>query len=77
VTLSEEQEQLLSAAAPDYIRDLLTFDLNTGLRKSDLFGLKWADVDMERRELKIIVKENKKLQVLPLNEAAVAVLERQ
>ena len=68
---------MLSAAAPDYIRDLLTFDLNTGLRKSDLFGLKWADVDMERRELKIIVKENKKLQVLPLNEAAVAVLERQ
>jgi len=77
VTLSEEQEQRFLATAPEYIRDLVTLDLNTGLRKSDLFGLKWADVDMERRELRIVVKKNRKLHELPLNEAAFGVLEKQ
>jgi len=77
VTLSEEQEANLIAAAPPYIQDLVTFDLNTGLRKSDLFDLKWADVDMERREIRIVVKKNRKVHELPLNEAALGVLNRQ
>jgi integrase len=77
ITLGKEQEARLIAAAPDYIRDLLAFDLNTGLRRSDLLGLKWESVDMERREIRLVVKKNQKLHELPLNDVAFGVLGRQ
>ena len=76
-TLSEEQEKKLVAAAPPYVQDLVLFAVNTGLRTSDIFGLKWSDVNLERRELNLIVKKNGKVHELPLNETAFEVVNRQ
>ena len=39
-TLTEEQEQALLAASPPYLRELITFAINTGLRTSDILGLR-------------------------------------
>ena len=76
-TLSEEQEKKLVAVAPPYVQDLVLFAVNTGLRTSDIFNLKWTDVDLERRELTLVVKKNGKVHELPLNTVAFEVVSRQ
>ena len=73
-TLTEEQEQALLTASPPYLRELITFAINTGLRTSDILGLRWVEVDLEQKRLKKIVKKSERPLSLPLNDAAFAVI---
>jgi integrase len=73
-TLSEQDEQLLLMAAPPYLREMITFALNIGLRTNEIFNLKWEDVDIEEKRLKLIVKKTNRPLSLPLNETALAVI---
>ncbi len=74
-TLSEAQEKTLLLASPPYLRELIAFAINTGLRTSDIFNLRWEEVDIEQRRLKKIVKKSAKPLSLPLNDAAFKVVE--
>jgi len=74
-TLSDEQENALCVASPPYLRELIVFAINTGLRTSDIFNLQWTEVDIEQKRLKKIVKKSSKPLSLPLNEAAFAAVE--
>ena len=66
----EETERILDAPVPadDFtgVRDRLILDLlySTGMRCSELIGLKDVDVDTSRRELKVTGKRNKE-RVIP------------
>ncbi len=44
-----DAEQLIAAAAGTRFGPLIVFDFSTGLRRGELAGLKWADIDFERR----------------------------
>lgn len=48
--------------------------LLTGVRKDELLTLKWADIDLERKELKLTDTKNGKPHYLPLSIAAIDVL---
>lgn len=48
--------------------------LLTGVRKEELLTLKWADVNLERKELKLTDTKNGKPHYLPLSLAAIDVL---
>ena len=74
-TLSQEQEQRLLLASPPYLRDMIQFAIDTGLRTSDIFNLEWTEVDIEQKRLKKIVKKNEKPLSLPLNDAAFGIIE--
>ena len=74
-TLSEEQEQRLLLASPPYLRDMILFAINTGLRTSDIFNLQWTEVDIEQKRLKKIVKKSEKPLSLPLNDTAFGIIE--
>ena len=74
-TLSEEQEQRLLLVSPPYLRDMILFAINTGLRTSDIFNLEWREVDIEQRRLKKIVKKNQRPLSLPLNDTAFEIVE--
>src|SRR5579871_999466 len=56
-TLSEEEEKRLLSAAPPYLREMILFAINTGLRTSDIFNLTWEEVDIEHRRLTLVVKK--------------------
>ena len=64
-----KMEELLSERyfATDFvgIRDrlLLTLIYCTGLRRSEVTGLKWEDVDMSRRVLRVLGKGNKHREI--------------
>ncbi len=74
-TLNEEQEKQLYLASPPYLREMIRFAINTGLRTSDIFNLQWVEVDIEQRRLKKIVKKSDKPLSLPLNDAAFSIIE--
>lgn len=76
-TLSPDEETRLLLAAPPYLKDMVTFAVNTGLRRSDVFNLKWEDVNIERASLTIIVKKNRKPHTVFLNPEALKVVSRQ
>jgi integrase len=52
-----ERQRLLSAlehrATPQYLRDLTLVALNTGLRRGELFGLTWDDIDFSAKQLTV------------------------
>ena len=63
--------------APDGQRDrlILLILYSTGIRRSELYGLDWTDVDLEERQLKVTGKRNKQ-RIVPfgneLHDALVA-----
>ena len=74
-TLSEADEQkLLSCSAP-YLRDMIVFALNTGLRSGEIFNLRWEDVDLEERRLNLMVRKTRRILDVPLNDTAHAIME--
>jgi integrase len=74
-TLSEEQEERLLMAGLNICAKMILFAINTGLRTSDIFNLRWMEVDIEQRRLKKIVKKNDKPLSLPLNETTFGIIE--
>lgn len=74
-TLTAEEEQRLLEASPPYLREMVLFAINTGLRTNEIFNLRWEDVDIEQARLKMIVKKNQKPLSLPLNDTAFGIVE--
>lgn len=57
-----------------YVRAAFKLYLLTGLRRSELVGLRWTDVDVDERELRLGETKAGRPHVLPLSHAAVEVL---
>lgn len=74
----EEADRLLSVL-PAHLAEMARFSLATGLRKSNVTGFEWSQVDLTRRVAWIHHDQikNKKALSIPLNAEAVLVLRRQ
>jgi site-specific recombinase XerD len=71
-------ESILTERWPEHW-DAYLFARNTGLRAAAQFGLKWTQMDMERRTITLPPRRNtkyRKNRVLPLNSIAMEVLHR-
>jgi integrase len=77
--LTPAQAVRLLEALPSHQRDVVTFALLTGLRQSNVLGLEWSRVDLERRFAWIEgwQSKNRRPIPVPLSEEAVTVLLRQ
>ena len=73
-TISEEEERALIAECPPYLQDMVTFAINTGLRSGEIFHLRWEDVDIEERRIRVMVRKTRRYLELPLNDAALQIL---
>jgi len=74
---SEEEARLFRTAAP-HLKDILTCALSTGLRYSEILGLKWRDCSLPDRQITIRAESSKsgKSRVVPINDELYAVLSR-
>ncbi|MFC1551531.1 tyrosine-type recombinase/integrase [Candidatus Latescibacterota bacterium] len=65
--LTKEEGERLIQASPDYLRDIILFALATGFRKSEIFGLTWDNVILNKRftygEISVIGKGNKRRNI--------------
>lgn len=74
--LKPDEARRLLDEIPEHHRDAMIFSLSTGLRASNVSGLKWAQVDLKRRVLWLYADQTKNGEDLhvSLNDAAMAVL---
>jgi integrase len=77
-TLDPQEARGLIDGATAHVRPLLVLAIMTGLRRGELFSLKWSDVDLEDRVLTVRAENAKsgKARTVPLNETALRVLEQ-
>jgi integrase len=75
---AEQVKALLKAIAedPDILAgDMMKLALFTGMRRGELFKLKWDDIDFQRGFIAIVGPKGGEDQTIPLNEAAQTILE--
>ena len=48
-TISDDDETRLLESSPPYLRELILFAINTGLRCGDLLDLTWEEVDIDEK----------------------------
>jgi len=65
--LKEDEEELLFEAADLHIKPILIVAVNTGMRKSEVFKLRWQNVSFEKREIKIPMSKSGKERRIPIN----------
>ena len=77
--LSQAEADRLLAELPDRLADMAQFSLETGLRRANVTGLQWSQVDVARRVAWIHPDQAKarKAITVPLSDTAVAILRRQ
>ena len=74
--LTREEEERLLRASPEWLRDIIVFAINTGLRQGEILDLEWKDVDLFRKVIYIHEQKNKARDTLPLNRDAFEVLRK-
>ena len=72
--LTPGEEERLLAATPDWLREINTFALNTGMRQGEILSLQWQDVDFARGTLVVMKSKNRERRTIPLNSTVFAVL---
>lgn len=77
--LTKEEARRLLDELPPHLRDMALFSLSTGLRASNVTGLKWEQVDLQRNHIWIHADQAKagKPIAVPLNKVAREVIVRQ
>ncbi len=75
ILTDDEARRLLDSCGPS-LRPLVLVALNTGMRRSELFSLSWADVDFGRRYLRVERSKNNRSRKVPMNSAVREELER-
>ncbi len=73
-SLSDEEERALLKCCSPYLQDLAVFAINTGLRLGEILHLKWEEVDLENGIIKMLVRKNRRMLEVPLNDKAFAVV---
>lgn len=77
--ITPEQAKRLLEELPEHQRDYVLFALLTGLRQSNVLGLEWSCVDLDRRHAWVqgTNSKNRKAIAVPLNDDALVILQRQ
>lgn len=77
--ITQEQATRLISALPPHLAAMARFSLETGLRRANVTGLEWSQIDLVRRTAWVHPDQAKarKAIVVPLSAAAVEVLREQ
>jgi integrase len=77
--LTRNDADRLIAVLPPHLADMVRFSLETGLRRSNVTGLQWSQVDLARRMAWIHPDQAKARKAIPvpLSSVAIAVLREQ
>ena len=72
--LTKDDEERLLEYCPTWLKEIVVFDLNTGLRQDELLSLEWFRVNLLQRTILINKSKNGKPRTIPLNQTALNLL---
>jgi len=72
----EEEKLLMDCASPDWLKDVVTFALHTGMRRGEILNLLWKDVDFEGRLMRIEKSKNSEKRSVPMSKTVGDLLKR-
>lgn len=77
--LTRNEADRVMAELPEHLADMVRFSLETGLRRNNVTGLEWSQVDLARRMAWIHPDQAKARKAIPvpLSSVAVAVIRKQ
>ncbi len=67
VLTSEEETRLLAACAP-YLKSIVITALNTGMRRGEVLGLKWSQISLPQRLIRVERTKSGKVRFIPIND---------
>jgi len=67
--LTPEEGMRLIEAAVGQMKTFIVVGLNTGMRKGEMFQLKWADIDFRGKELRVRKSKGRRFRLVPMNES--------
>lgn len=69
---------VMDETTPDYIRDMSILALNTGMRRGEIFKLRWESVSIERAQITVqkVTAKNKKTRYITMNDTVKRMLIR-
>lgn len=75
--LSVQEYLNLLNASPDHLKAILVVAYNTGMRRGELLGLRWDQVDMKKRMITLAAEDTKeaKPKRIPINHHVFTILE--
>ena len=76
VLTADEETKLLAHCAP-HLRPIVVFALNTGMRRGEILGLRWDQVDPAGKSVLVKRTKSGRDRSIPLNEAAAGVIRAQ
>ena len=71
--ISQAEYRRLLSASPSHLKLILEMAVQTGMRLEELLGLRWEQVNLERREVRLVVTKTNLPRVVPLSDRAVAI----
>lgn len=74
LTDAEERELFKALKGQDWVKDIIVMAINTGMRRGELFDLKWFDVDLNRRIVHVRQSKSGRPRTIPLNATAQTLL---
>ena len=79
ILTSEEEQKLLYACAPKanrniYTRPFVILALETAMRRGELLGLKWINIDIHKKTAFILLTKNGESRTVPLSTRAIETL---
>ena len=63
----DQLDQLLEACGSPHLYTFVVLAAHTGMRRSETFNLKWADVNFKRAELTVRQTKNNEYRIIPMN----------
>ena len=69
----DEEERLLEACSP-WLRELVVFALNAGMRLSEILTLTWKGVNLFRKTITVFKSKNKEMRTIPMNQTVFEML---
>ena len=67
--LTEDEEERLIESSEPHLKPIVVTALQTGMRKGEILNLKWQDVNISKREIKVEKTKSGIVRVIPISES--------
>ncbi len=66
--LSKQEEEHLIKASSEHLKPIILTALHTGMRRGEILNLKWNQVDLSKKTIRVEKTKSGKTRIIPINE---------